>query len=236
MRVGRGRTISLSQLITKDHDLLDGLTDDDHPQYLNATRHNIFDKFRDFIPWVSLDGFVVYGDTGYTVTPYVQHVLLNTGATADYDAGIATLQRWIYISETGKVMTVEFPIVNFTSITLVTCWLRLTWNTTDPPSETTDHIGFKIVNADLYASSADGTTQELTDTLVDLVAGAQLTRLKIEFTRGESAKFYVNDVLKATHSTNLPLQDHLSLQIQIRTGEAVGKGIRVGRILVEKVY
>lgn len=32
---------SLAQLTTKDHDLLDGLADDDHSQYLNTARHDL---------------------------------------------------------------------------------------------------------------------------------------------------------------------------------------------------
>jgi hypothetical protein len=35
---------SLSQLSSRDHGLLDGLSDDDHAQYLNTTRHDTVDR------------------------------------------------------------------------------------------------------------------------------------------------------------------------------------------------
>ena len=69
---------------------------------------------------------------------------------------------------------------------------------------TTDrHIAFMIDDGTLYASNADGTTQ----TTTDISSGITLTNrnaYRIEWDNGTDIKFYVNDSLKATHTTNLP--------------------------------
>ena len=55
----------------------------------------------------------------------------------------------------------------------------------------------------MSTQSADGTTQQETD----VSAGLTLTNwntYRIVFIAGTSVKFYINDVLKATHTTNIP--------------------------------
>ncbi len=68
---------------------------------------------------------------------------------------------------------------------------------------TDHHAAFIIENGTLYASVADGTTQ----TLSSVITGITLTnynKYKIIHTAGTDTKFYINDVLKATLTTNLP--------------------------------
>jgi hypothetical protein len=71
---------------------------------------------------------------------------------------------------------------------------------------TNDHIGFKIVDNEIFGSCADGTTQSLTDSLLTLSAGMVLkleARLKVgnkvEFTITRSGTEYIGEL-----STNLP--------------------------------
>ncbi len=65
------------------------------------------------------------------------------------------------------------------------------------------HIGFFVGRDNkLYSSNADGTNQTINE-----IAGITFTNendYRIVFTSGVSAKFYVNNVLVATHTTNLP--------------------------------
>ena len=79
------------------------------------------------------------------------------------------------------------------------------FSSTDIPDDATsviDHFGIFVDDATIYASNADGTTQ--TKTAITGVTLAARNVYFIDFTTGSSVKFYVNDVLKATHTTNLP--------------------------------
>ena len=160
-----------------------------------------------------------------------------TGGTVDYDARITSKSAWYSLFDSGKAVTIEFPITYMYSVTSQNIWLRLAYAYADPPSETAQHIGWKIIGADLYASNADGTTQTITDTTINLGATDQRTRLKMVITPGTDCKFYVNDVLKVTHTTNLPaLPAYLNIHFHIRTLEAASKAIHVGRVLTERGY
>lgn len=65
------------------------------------------------------------------------------------------------------------------------------------------HVGIFVSRDNkLYASNADGTNETLTE-----ITGITFTNendYRIVFTAGASVKFYVNDALKVTHTTNLP--------------------------------
>ncbi len=68
-----------------------------------------------------------------------------------------------------------------------------------------EHIGFIIDDTTLYSSNCDqaGGTQ----TKTDITSGITLTNwntYRFVFDTGTDIKFYVNDVLEATHTTNLP--------------------------------
>jgi len=68
---------------------------------------------------------------------------------------------------------------------------------------TARHIGFLSIGDTLYATNADGTTQ----TTTDVTLGSSFTQYNsyvIEYIAATSAKFYINGVLVATHTTNLP--------------------------------
>jgi len=68
---------------------------------------------------------------------------------------------------------------------------------------TANHIGFYFDGNVLYATNADGANQ----TKTDISAGLTLTawnNYRFVFDAGTNIKFYVNDILKATHTTNMP--------------------------------
>lgn len=67
---------------------------------------------------------------------------------------------------------------------------------------TVKHMGFILDGTKIYASNADGTTQTTTE-----LTGVTLTATnvyRVVQDSGTNIKFYVNGVLKATHTTNLP--------------------------------
>ncbi|MBA7574469.1 hypothetical protein ES708_16275 [subsurface metagenome] len=203
---------------------------------IKVAAFDIFNKFRDFIPWVSLDTFEVGGDTGYTVTIYGDRLVVLQGGTANYDAWIKSASKWWGILETGTKTTIEIFLLSLLDVSAQNIWIRFAFTDLDPPSETDEHFGWKIIGADLYASNADGTTQKITDTGVNLAAGDQRTRLRIVVNPGVDIKFYVNDVLKVTHTDNLPAETKLYFHIQVRTTTTGYRSVNLGRVLVEKEY
>jgi hypothetical protein len=69
-----------------------------------------------------------------------------------------------------------------------------------PPSDTFYCVGWKIINGEIYAHTADGTTAKDTDTGISM---ASIWTTKELFTVCDTdgvVKFYVDGVLKATHS------------------------------------
>lgn len=70
-------------------------------------------------------------------------------------------------------------------------------------TDTTRHIGFYVQDGTIYASNANGTTQ----TKTDVSSGITLTNdnyYRFVYDVGVNIKFYINDVLVATHTTNMP--------------------------------
>ncbi len=198
---------------------------------------DLFDKFRDIVPCVSLDGFTAVIDAGGSAIPWGAAIDLKTGEISGYTTGIAQTGLYELIAETGKLVKVEFIIVFLSSVALVTAHLSMHEYANMPVgAETQNHFGFKLVNADLYAINGNGTAQTSTDTGVDLALGDQLTRLRVELNRGTDCKFYVNGVLKVTHTTNLPIVTDFRLLRYITTNTAALKELEVGRVLIEKEY
>jgi len=64
------------------------------------------------------------------------------------------------------------------------------------------HVGFKVVNATLYGTVADGTTEATLS--IETLTGTPTRMLEVVFTPGVEARFYVDGVDKGTITTNLP--------------------------------
>ena len=90
------------------------------------------------------------------------------------------------------------------------------------------HIAFLLEDGTLYASNADGTTQ----TKTDVTSGTTLTNwnaYRIEVDYGTNIKFYINDSLKATHTTNMPATNGTPPGIKvILEGVGVGRQMWIG--------
>lgn len=203
---------------------------------IKVATFDIFNKFRDFIPWVSLEAFETGGDTGYIVNIYGDRLVVQQGGTVNYDAWIKSAAKWYSVLEAGTKTTIEFFLLALLDVSAQNIWIRFSESVEDPPSETVKHFGWKIIGADLYASNADGTTQKITDTGVNLVAGDQRTRLRIVVNPGVDIKFYVNDVLKVTHTDNLPDETRFYFHAHVRVTTTDYRAVHLGRILVEKEY
>jgi hypothetical protein len=166
-------------------------------------------------------------------------VSYTTTAAADVDAGI--------ISAFGPVQTRWGPLF-YTRIT------------TDASAITSTRLWAGLTSAELAALTADPTTQHVAafryDTGLDgtafwrcvtaggsaatvtvstvAIAAATSYELKIEVnSAGTSVRFFVNGVLAATHTTNLPTTSTaLGYIVRLRTLAASARALRLGRVLV----
>ncbi len=197
---------------------------------------NIFNRYRTIVSWASLDGFVTGGDTGAVFQSLGFEVRLRTGTVLNDDVFIRSLGMVHHLSVHGKGTTVEFVLTDLSFNTDQTIWWRFELTYSDPPSETVQHFGWKIINNQLFASNANGTAQVITDTGVLLAAGKQMTGLKIVFIQGTNCRFFVNDILRVTHTTNLPSAANYLFTHHLRTAIATFREIKLGRILVEREH
>lgn len=202
----------------------------------NADVYDPFAQFLDLIPWNSIDGFLPGGDGEYTAYGMGITLWLVTIATTDSDAYVNSRGPWIKILDVGKAITIEFDLLYLHVITNILSWMRFEVYLDDPPSETREHFGWKTIGGNLYASNSNGSTQKITDTGVDIADAFQRTRLKIILTPGTDIKFYVNDVLKVTHTEYLPDNTDYYIRMHLRTLDDVSKQLEISRILLQKAY
>jgi len=186
-------------------------------------------------PGLSQDGFTAWGVGAGTVVSEGVSVLLTTdNHTSDITALVSKLPLYSIIVA-GKQLVAEWIIQNLTSIADVGIYLTLSVSAASAGG-TTNHFGFLITNADIFATNADGATQKSTDTTSNVATGAQITRLRAVLTPGTNCKFYVNDVLKITHTVNLPAAGDYYPQFWIITTANAVKATTVGRLGIQKEY
>lgn len=198
---------------------------------------DFFDRFREFIPWVCLDGFntSISGGSISVLTPHVQFA---SGSSTGNYAYLRTKHSWRNLIDTGKLLSVEFLVNYLGDTTTQTTYFHIT-SSSSLPSETAHHFGFKLAGGsgqDIYASNGDGTNSNVADTGANIPTGYQRTRLRVVLNPGTDCKFYVNDVLKRTHTTNLPTQTYLLMSVGVITGEDSSKTLWLGRLLIEKEH
>jgi len=201
---------------------------------------SIFDKFRDLVHWNSIDGFTVTKDADCTASPCDSTLDLYVANVTNRKVGVRSTAHYRKLIASGKPLTIEFLISYFPSPTVSnTVWLYFGTSYYQPPYDDEDVFGFKIVDGEVYANngkSAGGYHNTITSTGITLPDGAQLTRLRVVFTPGTDCKFYVNDVLKVTHTTDLTTVEDGLLFLTLKTTGNVTKEIYLGRVLIEKEY
>ncbi len=196
-----------------------------------------FGDFIDLITWgAEANTFTLSASAGGGIIFGATLLQLRTFAVNGQFAYIATDYSYFGLVEAGKEVQVEFLINNLTAITNQNIYLHISKDGNPPPSEIADHFGFRITNAAIYASNADGGTQKATDTTSVVATGSQWTRLRVALLPGTSAKFYVNDVLKITHTENLPTAGDYYPHLGIVTGADEDKIVYFGRIAIRRKY
>jgi len=95
------------------------------------------------------------------------------------------------------------------------------------PTNVCTHIGFKIVAGRIWASNGNGVAGTQTDTLIDM--GVWMTRWLYLEHKGTSIDFYIDTVLKATHTTNIPAPGFSRIMSYITNTVAANRYLQVRR-------
>jgi hypothetical protein len=203
---------------------------------------DIFSKFLDIVHWNSIDGFT-QGGTGGTVAIDDAILLISSSNIINTTQYINSKDNYHNICEVGKLLTVEWQLADLSHVDTYEIYLHFTNSTVFPPSLTTHHFGFSFFGSasGFYATVGDGTTETKVD-ITSFISGGYLpaafqrTRLKAVCNRGTDVKFYVNDVLAATITTNLPNTASLGFNMGIKTLSGVQRYFSINRILIQKEY
>jgi hypothetical protein len=98
----------------------------------------------------------------------------------------------------------------------------------------TDLLGFGCHDStgDIDAVNSKDSTETITDTTSNLADGTFVV-LRVEATTTE-ATFYVDGALKATHTTNIPDDEHMTPTMEFRNDGAAAQTVTVDYILVNQ--
>jgi hypothetical protein len=138
---------------------------------------------------VSLNLGEIYLETGSVINT-VRNALTRAGA----------LPHW------NKNQDFQF-IFRLDSITNQLFYISAGINFANEPED--QGVGFKVVNNTLsaYHKYSDGSDETEVLTTITGITLTNYNIYRIKFVPGEAIYFYINDVLKATHSSNLPSTD-----------------------------
>jgi hypothetical protein len=159
---------------------------------LFRSRRQMFCDYQAYAGWTS----AVTG-TGSVAVALHRHRII-TGATSGSTAAGYTS---IAPLEMAKA---EFTVMGQFETVLTTCTVFLVVTTGTAFGLTSVHTGWYILNGRLWASNGDGANGTQTDTGIDMVTATLYSLRLISNSATPNIKFYVNDVLVATHTTNLP--------------------------------
>ncbi|MGE0126676.1 MAG: hypothetical protein AB7U82_01130 [Blastocatellales bacterium] len=197
---------------------------------------DLLSKFVDLIHWSSLVGCTSTG-TGAAAAQGPILLLSTASGLAGSQQYVYEIEQHIKLLETGKLVTVEWQVADFQPSLGGGGELHFYMQESNStPPTTGHHFGFYTSSDAIYASNADGTTQKTTTTGVNINTGEQRTRLKAVVNPGTDVKFYVNDVLKVTHTTNLPSAANYRLTVGVKTGNTTQRDLYLNRVLITKEY
>jgi hypothetical protein len=201
----------------------------------NQLPTNHFSKFRNYISWLSLDGFTVTGSGSAAVEGLDLHI--STPASANTEHVISKGTFGPAFCATGKAINCEWSFGGCTAITSQTIKLLLTTDATIPTPDNSIQFGFKISNAEVYSITGDGSGNTQTDTGIAITTGRTLKRFRAQLTPGIDCKFYIDDTWVATHTTHLPATaSDFYLAMMVTSGASAVKDVYLQRFLVEREY
>jgi hypothetical protein len=200
-----------------------------HPLWTPAIYTSVF-------PWVSLDGCTTSIPSGGSINVGTIAVVANSGTTSLNNTLFRSTYGYNNPWPSGKEVTIEFPLSHRTGTVnhrILFLWI---YDTNLPPAEIHDHVGFILSAGHLYSSSANGGAQEIQDTGINIGIGDFLYQCKVVIAPGISAKFYVNNVLKTTHTTRPPRANipNAVLSFGVKTIAAEAQQAAWERIVITK--
>jgi len=183
--------------------------------------------------WKNLDGWTESHVGTGALTLNIVRLELATGATINSRASLY-ITNYSFDHPHYYNMDVVFQLIQSTT-SLADSTVKLYMcrsGTAIPPSDICNHGGFKVINGEIWATNADGTTETATDAGASIATAWSTTKLRMIGT-DSSIQFYVGDTLKAEHSTNLPAKYNYFIYVGITNEAASNKGIRVRPIVVQ---
>ena len=164
--------------------------------------NSIMDAYPIYIKdWINIEGYTQSlagtGSFSYGAMYGYPH----TGATINSEVIMYSSSPFWLIPSSGFFTGFKTRLDPVTTVTNLTIWMGILTNPT-APTATEAHCAFKILNGAIYASSGNGTNGELTDTGLT-IAQYQTRDYDIKHF-GTYFEFYVDGVLKATHSIYYP--------------------------------
>ena len=164
--------------------------------------NSIMDAYPIYIKdWINIEGYTQSlagtGSFSYGAMYGYPH----TGATINSEVIMYSSSPFWLIPSSRFFTGFKTRLDPVTTVTNLTIWMGILTNPT-APTATEAHCAFKILNGAIYASSGNGTNGELTDTGLT-IAQYQTRDYDIKHF-GTYFEFYVDGVLKATHSIYYP--------------------------------
>lgn len=162
---------------------------------------------------------------GSIPTKYFLTLDLSSGAVLDQHCSLYT-----YLGSGGTYAnTIIWTKLQAATAVTASEWLFGLWEAlaADPPALTAEHYGFKVINGAIYATNADGTTEKATDTGISFSGAWAAHFLEVRYISASQIEYYVDGVLKATHTVNIPSFTYCYLYFSCKTTEAVNKGMRI---------
>ncbi len=194
--IGEGRSLNSHKTQEILDHLVNSIVEDKLSDQCVANEKFKFNQFKLESYFESIDGWTTAKLDSGSVTLALASVLLATGATS---------LSWARLSgeafEEGnaadylknpRFIVIAKALANTSQEIFLNCG---SWDL--------DGFGFKIVNGTLYALHLKDTDEYTTDISVG-VNILEWHRYKAIYTSGEKIEFYVDDILRATHDSNLP--------------------------------
>ena len=151
--------------------------------------------------WKTLDKWTSYV-TGSGVYDWCSpgDLRLKTGATINSNSCLDTPQIGpLWLSDVGNQWYFKIQAGSDLGSSEVRLY-AVRADAAKPPTDTFKCVGWKIINGQIYAHTADGTTAKDTDTGISMASIWTIKELLILCPSNGVVEFYVDGVLKATHS------------------------------------
>lgn len=184
----------------------------------------------------AVDGFTETAASG-SVTRTPLSTVLQTGGAQFNSSRINSSLLLRTVDESvvifGEITSWELGVqAELSGTTAINVFLGLIQDATSPPLDGTstftgEHIMFMWDDTALYCSVADGTTQSKSADVASGITATDTNEYRIEADGSSAARFYVNDTLIDTRSSNLPTTGDVAAHFQVETDAAAGKTVHI---------